>query len=83
MIETLVEADDIVQISCLAEALPGLWATDGVVPVLVSGRLTSQRYKHTLVEAVISRRCSAIGRTPAGSASVISGRTYVDGSVSR
>jgi di/tricarboxylate transporter len=60
--QTRVEAGDVIQISCLAEALPGLWATDGVVPKLVSGKLTSQRYKHSLVEVVISRRCSAIGR---------------------
>jgi di/tricarboxylate transporter len=41
--------------------LPGLWSTIGLVPVYASKNSTS-RYKHHLVEVVISPRASAVGR---------------------
>jgi Citrate transporter len=41
--------------------LPGLWATIGLVPVYASKNSTP-RYKHQLVEVMVSPRAAAIGR---------------------
>lgn len=41
--------------------LPGLWATIGLIPVYASKNSTP-RYKHQLVEVVISPRAAAVGR---------------------
>ena len=42
--------------------LPGLWATIGLIPLVREQRLLSPRYKHQLVEVVISGRSPAVGR---------------------
>jgi di/tricarboxylate transporter len=47
--------------SCIADALPGLWRTEGLTSHLQSGRLGSDRFRNTLVEVALSRRCSFLG----------------------
>jgi len=44
-----------------AGILPGLWATIGLVPLYATKNLTS-RYKHQLVEVVVSPKSPAVGR---------------------
>jgi di/tricarboxylate transporter len=46
---------------CIADALPGLWRTEGLEPNLQSGRLKGDRFRNTLVEVALSRRCSFLG----------------------
>ena len=62
---TTLAAGDVLCFDCVADALPGLWRFNGLVPNLQSGRLGEDRFRHTLVEAAFSRRCSFIGK-PAG-----------------
>jgi di/tricarboxylate transporter len=58
---TRLETGDVLLFECVSDALPGLWRTEGLVPNLQSGRLGSDRFRHTLVEVVLSRRCSFLG----------------------
>ena len=57
--------NDVLLFRCLVDALPGLWRTEGLIPKMESGRLGSDRYRHTLVEVALSRRCSFLGQ-PSG-----------------
>ena len=43
-------------------SLPGLWATNGLVPHITPRKMESERYERSLVKVVVSRRASAIGR---------------------
>ena len=60
--DTVLQAGDVLRVSGVVQALPGLWRTDGLHPHIESERLGSERYRHSLVEVVMSRRCSFIGR---------------------
>ena len=60
--DTVLQAGDVLCVSGVVEALPGLWLADGLVPVVDSEKLGPERYRHSLVEVVVSRRCSFIGR---------------------
>jgi di/tricarboxylate transporter len=60
--ETVLEASDVLRFSTVSDGLPYLWRFDGLVPNLQSGRLGEDRFRHTLVEAAVSRRSSFIGR---------------------
>jgi di/tricarboxylate transporter len=62
---TRLTPNDVLLFRCLVEALPGLWRTEGLIPKLESGRLGSDRFRHTLVEVTLSRRCSFLGQ-PSG-----------------
>ncbi len=62
--DTVLQAGDVLCVDGVVEALPGLWRTDGLVPEVDSERLGPERFRHSLVEAVVSRRCSFIGRKP-------------------
>ena len=55
-------AGDVLTFSSELESLPGLWATDGLVPHIADPELKSERYTHSLVEVVVSRRSNVIGR---------------------
>ena len=46
---------------CIADSIPGLWRTEGLEPNLQSGRLKGDRFRRTLVEVALSRRCSFLG----------------------
>ena len=43
-------------------SLPGLWATNGLVPHITGREMESERYQRSLVKVVLSRRNSVIGR---------------------
>jgi di/tricarboxylate transporter len=60
--DAVLRGDDVVLVTCLVEALPGLWRTKGLAPHMVSGRLGSDRFRHSLVEVVLSRRCMFLGK---------------------
>jgi di/tricarboxylate transporter len=57
-----LEGSDLLSFRCIAEGLPRLWRTKGLVANLQSGRLGQDRYRHTLVEVTLSRRCTFLGR---------------------
>jgi len=59
---TRLAPNDVLLFRCLADAIPGLWRTEGLMPKMESGRLGSDRFRHTLVEAALSRRCSFLGQ---------------------
>jgi di/tricarboxylate transporter len=52
---------DVLAFAAPVGILPGLWATIGLVPVYASKNSTP-RYKHQLVEVVVSPRAAAVGR---------------------
>ena len=58
---TRLKPSDVLRFSCIADALPGLWRTEGLTSHLQSGRLGSDRFRNTLVEVALSRRCSFLG----------------------
>jgi di/tricarboxylate transporter len=60
--ETRLAAHDVLRFSTVSDGLPDLWRFDGLVSNLQSGRLGKDRFRHTLVEAALSRRSSFIGR---------------------
>jgi di/tricarboxylate transporter len=62
---TRLAPGDVLLFRCLADAIPGLWRTEGLIPKLESGRLGRDRFRHTLVEVALSRRCSFLGQ-PSG-----------------
>ena len=62
---TRLAPNDVLLFRCLADAIPGLWRTEGLVPKMESGRLGKDRFRHTLVEVALSRRCSFLGQ-PSG-----------------
>ena len=63
--EARLQPGDVLLFRCLSDALPGLWRTEGLMPKLDSGRLVGDRFRHTLVEVALSRRCSFLGQ-PSG-----------------
>jgi di/tricarboxylate transporter len=63
--DTRLAPNDVLLFRCLADAIPGLWRTEGLVPKMESGRLGKDRFRHTLVEVALSRRCSFLGQ-PSG-----------------
>jgi di/tricarboxylate transporter len=58
---TRLEPDDVLLFQCISDALPGLWRTEGLESKLQSGRLGGDRFRHSLVEVALSRRCSFLG----------------------
>ena len=52
---------DVLAFTASAEALPVLWATIGLVPVLGTA-MQSERHQHQLVEVVVSANAAAVGR---------------------
>jgi di/tricarboxylate transporter len=60
--ETVLEDRDVLHFSTVADALPDLWRFAGLESNIESGRLGTERYKHTLVEAAFSRRSAFVGR---------------------
>jgi len=62
--QTQLEAGDVLVFSTMLEAIPDLWGTDGLEPVYGTGvrEMVSARHSHRLVEMVVSRRSTAIGR---------------------
>jgi di/tricarboxylate transporter len=62
---TRLAPNDVLLFRCLADAIPDLWRTEGLVPKMESGRLGKDRFRHTLVEVALSRRCSFLGQ-PSG-----------------
>ena len=60
--ELKLETGDVLTFSSLIESLPDLWTIDGLTPHIVGHKMESERYTHSLVEVVVSRRSSAIGR---------------------
>jgi len=63
--ETRLAPADVLLFQCLSDALPALWRTEGLEPKMQSGRLGKDRFRHTLVEVALSRRCSFLGQ-PSG-----------------
>jgi di/tricarboxylate transporter len=63
--DTRLAPNDVLLFRCLVDAIPGLWRAEGLVPKLESGRLGKDRFRHTLVEVALSRRCSFLGQ-PSG-----------------
>jgi di/tricarboxylate transporter len=52
---------DVLAFAAPAEVLPGLWATIGLIP-LYKSKTSSPRYRHQLVEVVVSSESLAVGR---------------------
>ena len=57
-----LKSGDLLTFSSKLDSLPGLWATNGMVPHISWFQTEGERYRRSLVEAVISRRCTVIGR---------------------
>jgi di/tricarboxylate transporter len=60
--ELKLEDDDALIFSTTIESLPDLWAKRGLVPLIAGHKMETERYTHSLVEVVVSRRSMAIGR---------------------
>ena len=62
--QTKLEAGDVLVFSAMLEAIPDLWETNGLEPVYGTGvrELVTARHSHRLVEVVVSRRSTAVGR---------------------
>ncbi len=58
----ILEAGDTLVFTADADALPALWATIGLTPLVAPVPLDRERYKHRLVEAVVSPQHPAVGR---------------------
>jgi di/tricarboxylate transporter len=59
--EQQLRGGDVLAFTASAEALPILWATIGLVPVLGTA-MQSERHQHQLVEVVVSANAAAVGR---------------------
>lgn len=57
-----LQENDVLTFSSDLRSLPGLWATNGMVPHVSLFQKESERYKRSLVEVVVSRRNTVIGR---------------------
>jgi len=57
-----LQGGDLLTFSSKLDSLPGLWATNGMVPHVSGFETERERYKRSLVEVVVSRRCTVIGR---------------------
>ena len=62
--QTKLAAGDVLVFSAVVEAITDLWGTEGLEPVYGTGvrEMVSARYSHRLVEVVVSRRSTALGR---------------------
>ncbi len=62
--QSKLEAGDVLVFSATLEAIPDLWGTNGLDPVYGTEvrEMVSARHSHRLVEAVVSRRATALGR---------------------
>jgi di/tricarboxylate transporter len=57
-----LEAGNVLTFSSDLRSLPGLWATNGMLPHVSGFESEAERHKRSLVEVVVSRRCSVLGR---------------------
>jgi di/tricarboxylate transporter len=57
-----LQEGDVLTFSSDMRSLPGLWATNGMVPNISGFETESERFKRSLVEVVVSRRNAVIGR---------------------
>jgi di/tricarboxylate transporter len=57
-----LQAGDVLTLSSDLESLPDLWTAQGLVPHVRLRKMKTERYSHSLVEVVVSRRSAAIGR---------------------
>ncbi len=57
-----LESGDILTFTAEADALPALWTTIGLTPLIAPVPLETARYTHRLVEAVVARGHPAVGR---------------------
>jgi di/tricarboxylate transporter len=57
-----LQSGDLLTLSSDLESLTGLWAAPGIVPHIKGHEMKTERYTHSLVEVVVSRRSAAIGR---------------------
>jgi di/tricarboxylate transporter len=53
---------DVLAFAAPVDVLPGLWATIGLIPLYASRPSMDRRYKHQLVEVVVSPNAVAVGR---------------------
>jgi len=58
----VMQGGEVLTFSCDIEHLTDLWATIGLMPYNSIGKMESERYTHTLVEAVVSPSGSFVGR---------------------
>ncbi|KKG12329.1 SLC13 family permease [Methanosarcina sp. 2.H.A.1B.4] len=54
---------DVLTFTTDAEGLPALWATIGLTPLNTLSPIQGERYRHRLVEVVVSPQSSVVGRT--------------------
>ncbi|KKH95475.1 hypothetical protein EO95_08115 [Methanosarcina sp. 1.H.T.1A.1] len=54
---------DVLTFTTDAEGLPALWATIGLTPLNTLSPMKGERYRHRLVEVVVSPRSSAVGHS--------------------
>lgn len=61
---TTLEVGDVLVFSAMLEAIPDLWETQGLEPVYGTHvqDLVNARHSHRLVEVIVSRRSTALGR---------------------
>ena len=57
-----LKVGDVLTFSSDIDSLPDLWAINGLVPHITGHKMESERYERSLVQVVLSRRNSAIGR---------------------
>ena len=60
--ELKLKPGDILCFTSKIESLPYLWAMQGLTPHIAGHEMETERYTHSLVEVVVSRRSGAIGR---------------------
>ena len=58
----VMKGGELLTFSCDIDHLPDLWAIIGLVPYNTIGKMESERYTHTLVEAVVSPEGTMVGR---------------------
>jgi len=58
---TRLGPSDVLLFRCISDALPSLWRMEGLASHHQSGRLGGDRFRHSLVEVALSRRCSFLG----------------------
>jgi len=59
---TVLRGGDVLRVTSVTAGLVDLWRTDGLSPYWVSGRLGQDRFRHSLVEVALSRRCMFLGK---------------------
>ena len=58
----VMRGGEVLTFSCDIDHLPDLWAVIGLLPYNTIGKMESERYTHTLVEAVVSPHGTMVGR---------------------